>query len=177
MQMLLMQREISIGKNVRFLVPVRCDGTGQVVIGNDTNIGCPQAPSFGNGSVLLQARLKTAQIRIGKRVNLSNNVTIIACENISIGNECLIGDSVSIIDTDGHDIDPEKRRTGHGKSKPISIGDNVWIGSRVIVQKGVSIGSNSVIAPMSVVTRDIPHNCIAGGIPAKTIRYIPESKI
>ncbi|MBC7343530.1 MAG: hypothetical protein H5U02_13980 [Clostridia bacterium] len=56
--------------------------------------------------------------------------------------------------------------------KPVYVGENVWLGSRVIVQKGVSTGNNSIVTPQSVVTRDIPPNCIAGGIPARVIRQI-----
>ncbi len=56
--------------------------------------------------------------------------------------------------------------------KPVRIGNNVWIGSRVMVLKGASIGDNSVIAAMSVVTSAIPANCVAAGVPAKVIRKI-----
>jgi maltose O-acetyltransferase len=59
-----------------------------------------------------------------------------------------------------------------GTIKPVSIGNNVWIGSRVMILKGASIGDNSVIAAMSVVTSAIPANCVAAGVPAKVIRKI-----
>lgn len=55
---------------------------------------------------------------------------------------------------------------------PVTIGNNVWLGSRVMILKGVSIGDNSVIGASSVVTKPIPANCIAAGNPAKIIRYI-----
>ncbi|WP_407925362.1 DapH/DapD/GlmU-related protein [Geomonas ferrireducens] len=80
------------------------------------------------------------------------------------------------MDSDFHGIDPLQRRTSKGISLPVVIGKNVWFGSRVIVQKGVCIGENSIIASQAVVTRSIPPNCVAGGNPAKIIRYINEGK-
>jgi len=165
-----------IGKNVLLLVPVRCDGNGRVQIGEDTVIGCPAAPMAGNGEMLLQAREKGAVIRIGTNVAFSNNVSIIAAQEVTIGNDCLIGDFLLVMDSDFHGIDPLERRSSKGLSKPVVIGNNVWFGSRVIVQKGITIGENAIIAAQSVVTRDIPPNCIAGGNPAKVIRYIDSKK-
>jgi len=167
---------LTIGKNVLLLVPVRCDGSGRVQIGKNAVIGCPAAPMAGNGELLLQAREKGAVIRIGANVAFSNNVSIIAAQEVTIGNDCLIGDFLLVMDSDFHGIDPLERRSCKGLSKPVVIGNNVWFGSRVIVQKGITIGENAIIAAQSVVTRDIPPDCIAGGNPAKVIRYIDSKK-
>jgi maltose O-acetyltransferase len=161
-------------KHVRLFVPLRCDGEGVVHVSDRTKLGWPQAPRCGEGSVLLQARNKDAVIRIGRHCALSNNVSIIAVESVEIGDDCLIGDLVSIMDSDFHGIAPDQRRTGPIQTVPVKLGNNVWLGSRVIVQKGVTIGTNSIVAPNAVVTSSIPANAIAAGIPARVIRSLAE---
>jgi maltose O-acetyltransferase len=89
-----------------------------------------------------------------------------------IGKDCLIGDGVTIFDSDFHELSPEKRHMSGGEVEKVIIRDNVWLGSRVIVLKGVTVGEGSVVAPMSVVTKDIPANCVAAGTPAKVIRQL-----
>lgn len=163
---------LKVGVNVYPMVPIRCDGLGKVTIGDSVLLGCKPAARAGNGEILLQARESDAVVEIGERVAFSNNISIIATQRISIGNDCLIGDFVLIMDSDFHGIDPRERRSSSGVSRPVVIGNNVWFGSRVIVQKGVTIGDNSIIAAQSVVTRNIPQNSIAGGNPAKVIRLL-----
>ncbi len=73
-----------------------------------------------------------------------------------------------------HAIDPEMRKNGVEIAKPITVGNNVWIGAGSVVLAGVSIGDNSVIGAGSVVTRDIPSNVVALGVPCKVLREISE---
>lgn len=88
-----------------------------------------------------------------------------------LGDSCLFGSGVHICPPT-HPLDPEIRKTGIEGGKPIFIGDNVWVGSGAIICPGVSIGNNSVIGAGSVVTKDIPENCIAVGNPCKVIKNI-----
>lgn len=164
--------EVYLHPKAELYVPVRCDGRGKVSVGKGTMIGSTCAPRAGNGEVLLQARSTDAVIEIGENVWFSNNISMISNQRILVGDNCLIGDFVSVFDSDFHTIDPVHRRSSAGKTSPVTIGNNVWFGSRVTVLKGVSIGENSIISPQSVVTGDIPANCIAGGNPAKVIRMI-----
>ena len=83
-----------------------------------------------------------------------------------IGKNAHIAREAVIRDYDGHYIEETAYRT----AKPVTIGDNVWIGYRAMILKGVTIGNNSVVAANSVVTKDIPANCIVAGNPAKIIR-------
>jgi maltose O-acetyltransferase len=76
------------------------------------------------------------------------------------------------MDSDFHSIDPKFRMNGDDLKAPVFIGDNGWIGSRVLVFRGVSIGKNSVIGAGSVVTKDIPENTLAVGVPARKVRDI-----
>lgn len=110
-----------------------------------------------------------AEVIIGDGVGVSG-CSISAAQSIHIGNNVLIGSGAIISDSDAHPIDPQERlRGGGGKSCPICIGDNVFIGARAIILKGVTIGEGSVIGAGAVVAKDIPPFSIAVGNPAKVI--------
>ncbi|WP_192022375.1 acyltransferase [Shewanella sp. WPAGA9] len=152
--------------------PLRCNGSGLVHLGDKVSIGYNKAPKYGNGEILLQARRVEAKINIGSGTMTSNNISIIACSEISIGMNCQIGDQVAIYDCDFHEINPDTRNDSAGEVDSVKIGNNVWLGSRVMILKGVSIGDNSVVAAGSIVTKSIPSNCLSAGSPAKVIRKI-----
>ena len=88
-----------------------------------------------------------------------------------IGAHCNIGSHTIIIDNDFHRLDPE-RRNEMPDSAPIILEDNVWIGVRAVILRGVTIGAGSVIAAGSVVVKDVPARTLAGGVPAKVIRSL-----
>jgi len=163
---------LEVGPGNVFEVPVRADGAGSLGIGSGNCFGYGMAPRFGDGEILLQARTPGSAVSIGSNNAFSNNISVIANERIVIGNDCLIGDRVSIFDSDFHEIDPALRRSGTGASKPVQIGNNVWIGSSVIIMKGVTVGDNSVIGVMSVVNRPVPPNSVAVGNPARVVRTL-----
>jgi maltose O-acetyltransferase len=165
-------RKIVVGKGVVFHVPVRGGGEGTIQIGDNTNLGLRLSGRLGSGAILLQARTLESEITIGENSWLNNNTGLCAVQSIRIGNQCRIGELVAIMDADFHEIDPALRNRGVGTVKPVTIGNNVWIGSRAMILKGANIGDNSVIAAMSVVTSNIPANCVAAGVPARVIRKI-----
>ncbi len=86
---------------------------------------------------------------------------------MQIGDGCQIGSYACLMDNDYHSVED---RNKPGESRPIVLGRNVWLGVRVIVLKGVTIGENAVIGAGSVVTKDIPADCVAAGVPARVIR-------
>lgn len=109
---------------------------------------------------------KNAEIIIGDNVGISG-ASIVSAKSIKIGNRVLIGGGVGIWDTDFHPLDFNKRRdhqTKGAKSKPIIIEDDVFIGARVIILKGVTIGKGSVIGAGSLVSRDVPEYSTIMGI-------------
>ncbi len=128
-----------------------------------------------NHSVVLRTLYAKSVIRIGDETGISGG-TICAAERVTIGNRCLIGANVIIIDTDFHTENYTGRYNDSNiyevKVKPVSIEDDVFIGTGSIVLKGVTIGRNSIIGAYSVVVTSIPANAIAAGNPAKVIRLI-----
>jgi acetyltransferase-like isoleucine patch superfamily enzyme len=124
-----------------------------------------------NRHCMLSTHSKSAVISIGNNCGFSGTV-IGAKEKIIIGDDVMCGANTLITDFDWHGIAPDKRKNYSGDSKPINIGNNVFIGYSSIVLKGVTIGDNSVIGANSVVTRDIPANVIAGGNPCKVIKNL-----
>lgn len=110
-------------------------------------------------------------IFVGKNFLANYNVTILDIAPVYIGDYVMIGPN-TIITTVNHPLTPMGRRRHLGIAKAVSIGNDVWIGGNVTILPGVSIGNNVVIAAGAVVTKDIPDNCIAGGVPAKIIKSI-----
>lgn len=124
--------------------------------------------------VIFRTLMPGAQITIGDESGLSGT-TICAAKSVSIGKRCLIGADVLITDTDFHPIAMEGRRykgASAAASSPIVIEDDVFIGARSIILKGVRIGNGTVIGAGSVVTKDIPANSVAAGNPARWIKAI-----
>lgn len=152
-------RRLHCTGKLRLSVPLRIDGEGIVELGSNVTLGYRQAPMIGNGSIMLQARTSSSRISIGNGCIFSNNVTILSCQEIRLGEGCLVGDQVMIVDSDFHGTEPW-RRTEQGITKPVVIGNNVWIGSRCIIMRGVTIGDNSVIGAGAVVTKSVPANTI-----------------
>ena len=113
-----------------------------------------------------------ASLSIGNNVGVSSSC-IWATKSITIGNHVNIGADTLILDTDAHHLDWKERRIGGERnSKAIVIEDDVFIGTRSIILKGVTIGARSIIGAGSVVTKDIPSDCVAAGNPCKVIRMI-----
>jgi len=122
--------------------------------------------------VLIYAGRPETIIEIGDRVGISG-CTISAIERITIGNDVLIGTGAIIADHDAHGIEADSRGTSESiRHKEIKIGNNVLVGARSIILKGVTIGDGSVIGAGSVVIEDVPPNAVVRGNPAKVIRFI-----
>lgn len=112
-----------------------------------------------------------ALLEIGSNVGMSG-VSIGCNEYISIGNNCVLGGDVMIIDSDYHSLDYLERRDDSGiiKHSPVKIGRDTFIGTRTIIGKGVSIGDRSIVAAGSLVVSDIPKDQVWGGVPAVRIK-------
>ena len=110
-------------------------------------------------------------IEIGENFFANHNTVILDGGKVTFGDNVFIGPNCGFY-TAGHPIDARRRNLGLEYAWPIRVGDNVWIGAGVHVMPGVTIGSNVVIGAGSVVTRDVPDNCVAAGNPCRVIRPI-----
>ena len=162
--------EISHGTRVRLI-----EGSDKkdIVLGSDVG--------FFSGCLIVSSN--HGKIIIGDHVRFQRNIRIYCVEKVVIGDYTAVSTNVCITDNNNHPINPEFRQymrtTPHGSNarswihsahQPIIIGKNCWIGENCRIQKGVTIGDNSIIAACSVVTKDVPANCIAAGNPAKIVK-------
>lgn len=145
--------------------------------------GRPSIECLGKLTVGNRVRLKSTiatleigvgpqgSLEIGDSVFINYGCSIAATLLIRIGARCNIGTHVIMMDNDFHEVNPELR-SQMPASAPILLGENVWLGARAIVLRGVNIGAHSVIGAGSVVAHDIPARVVAAGVPAKVIRSI-----
>jgi maltose O-acetyltransferase len=149
------------------------NGRGRVRLGAGVRFGIVASPGFLSGYGYVDARSLDSVIEIGAGTTFNNNVCIVSeGGGIRIGSNCLFGVDVTIVDSDGHDLHPERRTTGEPATAPVHIGDNVFVGNGVRVNKGVSIGSDTVIGAGSLVTSSLPGGVVAGGVPARVLRAL-----
>jgi maltose O-acetyltransferase len=111
------------------------------------------------------------QIHMGARTFINLGCVLLDVATIRIGDDVQVGPNVRFL-TPTHAVEPEPRRAKWEAAKPISVGDNVWLGGGVIIGPGVSIGENTVVGAGAVVVRDLPANVIAVGNPAQVIRSL-----
>ena len=127
---------------------------------------------YEGGSVTYAGRVRVARgcrlyvrgaLSIGAGTYLNPNTLVYCAERVTIGTRCAISWDVQIMDTDLHSVN------GRNPTKPVTVGDNVLIGSRAIVLKGITIGDGAIVAAGAVVTSDVPAGAIVGGNPARIL--------
>lgn len=151
------------------------------VIDYPSNIPNKEFVSIGeNTTILKNSRIQVynyltgenANVRIGNNCYIGTNLSILVGANVTIGNDVLIASNV-LITSEDHEINPESEIPYMNQPlncKPVSIGDGTWIGEKVSILSGVSIGKKCVIGTNAVVTKNIPDYSIAVGIPAKIVK-------
>lgn len=138
---------------------------GKVILGDRVRIW----------STITQAKLfigSKGKLEIGNESRI-NGVHINASTNVYIGNNVRIAPYTIILDDDFHDVNDH---FGDGKSAPVYVSDDVWIGTRAMILKGVKIGKGAVVAASAVVTKDVPPYTLVGGVPARIIRSLDKGE-
>jgi acetyltransferase-like isoleucine patch superfamily enzyme len=145
-------------------------GRGSIVVGDDVSFD-------GKVCITFAARFSDdPTLEIGDRTRISDQCAFTIGKRITIGADCLIAPGVLLFDSPGHPSDPGERRRHTPPSadavKPVTVGDNVWIGTRAIVGAGVTIGTGSVISAGAVVLADVAPNTVMAGNPARKIALL-----
>ena len=162
----------SIGKEWTFMKPWHVELFGRPIhLGNYVNVIA--TPDRKVRLSVWSNNENSGGIRIGDYALICPGVRIGAADYVEIGANSMLATNVYITDSDWHDI---YDRTSFGKSSPVILKENVWVGDGAIVCKGVTIGENSIIGAGSVVLKDVPANVIAAGNPAKTVKTLDPDK-
>lgn len=162
--------EVQIGEQSKIHIPTKISGGKNISLGNKSSIGHDSwiATFESYGSQNFQPK-----INIGNTVSIGNFACITAIDAIEIHDGCLISEHVYISDhyhgTDPSANIPPINQPLFSKGKVI-LGENTFVGYRVSILSGVKIGKNCVVGAHSVVTRNVPDNCMVAGIPAKIIK-------
>jgi len=158
-------------EDTRIVTPLLALGTG-TIRAHGVQFGYLPSPSAYDRYTHVEAR-GAATIEIGAG-SVLNNACVLVAEGteIRLGRDVLLGPEVAIYDSDFHNLNPELRKRGDAAVAPVTVGDNVFIGTRATVLKGVTIGRNSIVGSGSVVTQDIPQGVIAAGNPCRIIRAL-----
>jgi acetyltransferase-like isoleucine patch superfamily enzyme len=136
------------------------DNAGRLTLGDRVRL-------VSTVATLELATLPGGHLEIGDNVFINYGSSIVASDHVKIGDDCLIGTHVMVMDCDFHRVENKAWDTG---GEPIVIGDRVWLGNRCIVLKGVTIGDDAVVAAGSVVTKDVPAGTLVAGVPARVVR-------
>ena len=142
-------------------------GKGDIIVGDDVLLD-------GKSSIAFAARFADRPtLTIGSHTGLGHGCSLVVGKAITIGNHCRIADGVAFRDSSGHASDPAARKAGRPPApeqvRPITIGDNVWIGACAFIGPGVTIGEGSIVAAHAVVCSDVAPYTIVAGNPARKI--------
>jgi acetyltransferase-like isoleucine patch superfamily enzyme len=160
------------GRNVRTDVYIHWIwGKGDLIIGDDVCLD-------GKSSFTFSSRFSDRPtLRIGSHTHVGGGCTITVAKRVTIGQHCLLAGGIWIADSNGHSTDPAARLAGlpprPEEVRPVTIGDNVWIGTHAMILPGVTVGEGSVIAAYSVVRNDVSPYSIVAGNPAVKVKDLP----
>ncbi|MBI3348165.1 MAG: acyltransferase [Burkholderiales bacterium] len=163
------------GTTINLLTPAVFKGAGRIILSPTTVFGVPRSPGSYSCSYI-EARTPTARIEIGDGTVLNNRATLLSeGAGIRIGDRCLIGADFEVMDTNAHELALGRRHEADTQPLPVEIGDDVFIGSKVVILKGCRIGKGCVIAAGSVLPPKFaaPEMSIIAGNPAKVIGQVP----
>jgi acetyltransferase-like isoleucine patch superfamily enzyme len=145
-------------------------GQGRIVLGDDVTFGGKPDFVFGNRGD------RVPELVVGNRVYIGHMCCFAVSASVRLGNDCLLAGGVHISDYDGHPIDAARRRAGEPSPpeavRPVTIGNDVWIGNHAMILKGVTVGDRAIIAAQAVVTHDVPPDTVVAGNPARVVKHL-----
>jgi acetyltransferase-like isoleucine patch superfamily enzyme len=144
-----------------------CPGV-KLEIGKDAKLHLGRWCWIGHDSKI---RVHEGEVFLGAKSVMGQECTISAFQHVSIGRECILADRVMLIDFDHGVVEVERPIRLQGIYKrDVRVGHNCWIGYGACILRGVTVGDNAVLGTSSVVTKDVPDNAVAAGVPARVIR-------
>jgi acetyltransferase-like isoleucine patch superfamily enzyme len=155
-----LRKATSIGRRVTLRGNPAVTNDGRMTIGNSVRLVSTVAR-------LELVTLPAGHLEIGNNVFINYGSSLVSAAHVSIGNDCLIGTHVMVMDCDFHRVED---KAWDVRGEPVMIEDRVWLGNRSMVLKGVRIGHDAVVAAGSIVTHDVEPNTLVAGVPAKVIR-------
>jgi len=168
----LLLKKIKIGPHFRVYGRLIITGPGSVTFGKDCFI-----LSQMTKTVCITTQLPGSEVIIGNHVGF-NGTSIVCFDEVKIDDFSNIADAY-ITDSSAHPLSPDRRlyTASDIPAEKVHIGKNVWISTHVVILKGVHIGENSVVAAFSLVRKSLPADTLAGGIPAKPIKELPDKAL
>jgi len=157
-------RKCTTGKMVTVKGRLKINAKGSILIGDYSRIWS----HVGTTQISAGPR---AVIDIGNNTFINAGAIITSRTHIRIGNNCHIANQVIMMDDDFHDVYQRGSKSG---KEAIIVGDNVWIATRAMILKGVTVGDGAVVAAGAVVTKDVAPYTLVGGVPAKVIKYLDD---
>ncbi len=157
-----LRRATHLGRFPRVTGRLHILNEGKLVIGD-------QVRFYSHFARTVLVTLPNGTLEIGDRTGINYGVDIAATKLVRIGAGCMIGTHVTIMDSSFHEIDDRQRMP---ESRPVQIGNGVWIGNRSVILPGVTIGDGAVIGAGSVVISDIPSRSLAMGNPARVYKQL-----
>lgn len=161
--------QVTIGDYVGITGTLVIEASGEVTIGSHCGFGC-----YRHQINRIDSRQPLARVVIGPS-SFFNGAHVGAWTTIEFGPRCIVSDAL-IEDDDYHSIEINRwDPAAQAKSAPIFVGENVWIGSRAAVLKGVTIGNNSVVGLGTIVRKSVPENCVVIGNPQQIVKELDPS--
>lgn len=155
-----LRRATSLGRRVQLRGRPAVVNEGRMTIGDRVRL-------VSTVATLELVALPTGHLEIGDNVFVNYGTSLVSSAHLKIGNDCLIGTHVTVMDCDFHRVED---KAWDPTGKPIVIEDRVWLGNRSMVLKGVRVGHDAVVAAGAVVTKDVPPRTVVAGVPAKVVR-------
>jgi acetyltransferase-like isoleucine patch superfamily enzyme len=150
----------SIGPRVTLRGRPHVENLGTLTIGDHVRL-------VSTVATLELVTLPGGHLEIGDNVFVNYGSSLVSSAHVKIGNDCLIGTHVMVMDCDFHRVEDKAWDTS---GEPVVLEERVWLGNRSMVLKGVTVGHDAVVAAGSVVTHDVPPRSVVAGVPARVVR-------